>query len=207
VTTFTPASSGAIETDEEEDDSPGFVELVAEAEDAFPIFSDVVNEFSSQLQAINDIAQSGVAEVQAADRTSRPASGRLAILKRMAERFGEPVDTMEELADEYVEQLSRVNGGIQAMAQRIPHLEDPAEVAAAVDLHGKLQNLASSATEGLDQLQSFADIVQDTARLSRSVRPVFRRMKAAVEKVASSKDTIADWEKQFSLQLSPRGDS
>lgn len=201
-----PDANVAPVSEDDEDDAPGFVELVAEAEDAVPMFNDAIVEFTTQLEAVSDIAKSAGAEMNAAERAPRPASARLVILGRMAQQFDEPVTIMEELAEDYVEQLARVDGGIEAMAQRIPHLSDPDEIAAAEDLHGKLQELSAKATEGLGQLQEFANIVRETARLSRSVRPVLRRMTSAVDKVASSKDTITRWDHEFGSQLEARRD-
>jgi hypothetical protein len=201
-----PATSGTDEQVEDEENAPGFVELVAEAEDAFPLLTNVVDEFAIQLRAISEIAESSGAEMQVANTTARPASARLSILGRMADTLDEPVKTMEDLADDYVEQLSRVDGGITAMAQRVPHLDEPEEVSAAVELHGKLDELASNAAEGLGQLERLAEIVQDTGQLSRNIRPVFRRIRRAVQKVASSKDTIVGWKEEFARQLAARDD-
>ncbi|MGH8949853.1 MAG: hypothetical protein ACRDX9_00360 [Acidimicrobiia bacterium] len=199
-----PTSTVGLAPQEDDDDAPGFIELVAEAEDAFPMFNDAIVEFTSQLEAVAAIAESAGVEMNAANSSPRPASARLVILRRMAQQFNEPVTTMEELAEEYVEQLARVDGGVRAMAHRVPDLSDPDEIAAAEEFHGKLRDLASSASQGLGQLHEFAEIVRGTAHLSKSIRPVFRRMTEAVDKVASSEETITRWEQEFGSQLEAR---
>lgn len=186
---------------EDEDDEPGFVELVAEAEDAMPLFTNIIEEFSEQMNGIAMMARAATEDLDSSTVTSRPASARLARVRRLAQDLDEPAASMERLAEEYREQLSRVDGGIGAMARQIPTLTSSEEIAAARELHAALDVLAQQGGAGLDALDRFSSVVAQTGRLSRTVRPVFRRIIGAANKISSTKGTLENWERDVRESL------
>ena len=195
LTAVTGALSVAVEPLPQDDDdrSPGFVELVAEAEEAMPLFTATIEEFGSQLTMLAEIVDNQTESLAAADRSSRPAAARLSLIRRLASELEDPVSTMEALAEDYVDQLARVDGGIGALTSQARVTSDPDEMRAAKELSENLHELARQSAEGLDALSGFGTIVRETGRLSATIRPVFRRISRVVDTIISSKGTFQRW--------------
>lgn len=188
-----PLAVHSPKTELDEDDQPGFVELVAETEDAMPMFTEVINEFAAELIRISNMAEEATADLTVANSESRPAAARLVRIRRFAEDMRDPADAMATLAAEYGEQLARVDGGLVAMTERVPTLTEVADIAAARELLDGLTVLDDKAGEGLPALAGFSDVLRQTGRLSRTVRPVFRTIMSSLDSIVGSRGTFTRW--------------
>jgi len=191
--------------DDDDDDPPGFVELVAEAEEAMPVFTGVLEEFTAQFAVLTALSEAATAELQAAESSPRPGAARLTIIKRLSGQLDTPATTMEELAEEYTEQLSRVEGGIFAMARQL-EVSDPTsdELAVAEELYRTLEELADISEESLTSLEGLVQSIKETSQLSKTSRPVMRRIIAAVEQLIPSRLVIRQWEQVFGAALAKK---
>ena len=175
------------------DDGPGFLELLAEAEEAMPLFVNTIVEFTRTLEWYSELIQSAVAEMEAANASGRPSSGRLMVIRRLTNRLEEPVADMERLAEEYVDQLSRVAGGIDAVATRVASIDDEDEIRAVRELLESVDTMASTADEGLDSVSEFQRVLAANYSLSSTLRPVLRRMSFALSKMLPSRQEFWRW--------------
>ena len=176
-----------------EEDGPGLIELLAETEVALPVFTGTIVSFTGALARFSEITTSVTVELAAADRMSKPASARLATIYRYTGQLEEPVAEMEQMADEYNDQLAKIDGGMNALIEQLLISEDKEELKAAKDLLVSVSSLADSGAKGLDTMEELHEALASSYRLSSNLRPVLRRMSAALLKMVPSKQVFEKW--------------
>ena len=108
---------------------------------------------------------------------------------------------MEQITDEYLDHLTRVSGGIYALIERVPELITPEDIDAAHNLFDSLEYLANKGGEGLDALEELDHKVVANYPLSSTLRPVFRRISAAIRRILHSKAEFEGWREGFGQAL------
>ena len=193
-----PASVGSVAlaaVDAEMDDvaEPGFVELVAEAEGAMPEFTETLKLFAETLRNYAQLTSSANDRMKAAEKSPKPSKAKLGVIRQLTAELDEPTARMEELAVDYVDQLARVNGGIEAMVTQIATLDDQDDIDAAMGLRDVADTLATTADESLDSLAVLRSSLAKAGGMSSTMRPVTRRASAAPLKLEPSRHTFAQW--------------
>ena len=124
-----PDSVETVPDQAPKDNGPGLIELLAETEDAMPLFSNTIVLFGEALDRFTQITASATTEMNVANKPGKPASAKLATIHRYTKRLEEPVAEMESLADEYIDQLTRVGSGGRRtdLRPRLADNEPPAE--------------------------------------------------------------------------------
>jgi len=177
----------------DDDERPGFVELLAEAEEAMPLFTETIVAFSVVMEEITEATATATAEMEAANRRGKPSAGKLSAIHRLTKQLEEPVIRMEALAADYVDQLARVGGGVEAMVSQVRDVTAAHDVAAAKGLHEALTTLASEGGTGLDALGEFRSSLAQVRHLSSTLRPILDRMSHAVAIIQPSKAVFESW--------------
>ena len=174
-------------------EGPGFVELLAESEVAMPLFIDTIRALTAVAQEIGESVALATEEMKAADSRGRPSSARLAAIVRLAKRLENPATGMEQHTDEYLDHLSKVRGGLNALIERVPDLEQEEEIQAARALLPALENATENIGRGLGSLESFRLTLIANYQLSSTLRPVLKRMSTAALKILPSKQVFQEW--------------
>lgn len=190
-----------VPEDVPEDDGLGFIELLAESEVAMPLFLDTIHSLTDVTREIGENVELATAEMNAADTTGRPSSAKLAAVYRLAKRLDKSATTMDHNADEYLDHLTRVSGGINALIGRIPHLVQDEEVQAARNLLNVLTELAQAVDGGLDSLEYFQQAVKNNFPLSSTLRPVLRRIVSSTSKILPSREVFQRWRDDLAQAL------
>ena len=175
------------------DTGPGLIELLAETEDAMPLFSNTIVLFSEALNRFSQITASATTEMNAANRPGKPASAKLATIHRYIQRLEEPVTEMEGLANEYIDQLTRVGSGVDVLIEHVSNIEDVTERQAAEELLTALRTLAANGKNSFDSIEDFKQILESNYSLSSTLRPVLRRTSIALSKIEPSRQVFNRW--------------
>lgn len=190
----TPTTSDAeIVQETQDDEGSGWLDRVAEAEEAMPLLIQVVEEFTELLQELPALTTTRTAEMQVSDARGGGAGGRLAIAQRLAKDLEEPTARMEQLAADFVSQLQRIDPGISHLISEIekdPSLRENKEAETFID---SIEQMSDAAEEGLGEVASLADVVENLGRMSNRLRPVSRRMSTALHRIADGRDTMQAW--------------
>jgi hypothetical protein len=186
---------------EQEDEERGFLELVAQSEEAMPAFAETTETFAHELQEMSSRIVLATTDMEAANASPKPAAAKLAVAKRLASDLREPAGVMEDLAEEYVEQLARVDGGISAIASAIPRLTSEDEVESLRGLHAALATLSAQGKENVQSLSAMTEAISITAKLSSTLRPVLRRITAAANRTSAGPEHFRRWEEVISEGL------
>ena len=183
------------------DKSPGFIELMAETEDAMPQLDATFRSFTRVMNEITEVTKTATSEVESVDETGKPSAGRLAAIYRLSKRLDGPAEEMESLADQYLDLLTRISGGMNALIARVPRLQDEQQIQAANELGNTLVNVAQSVGGGLDSLKGFRQSLINNYQLSSTLRPVLRRLSATVQKIMVSSEEFNKWRDDLSAAL------
>lgn len=183
------------------EDEPGFIELLAEAEDAMPLFTNTIVSLGRVMKEVGESANLAAKEMNLAGLSVRPSSAKLSAIFRFKKRLEEPVTEMEQIADEYLDHLTRVSGGVNALIGRVPVLRREEDIQAARNLLAVLENLAKRGGEGLDVLEDLDRKIVANYPLSSTLRPPFRKMSNAVQKILPSKQEFQNWHSDLTVAL------
>lgn len=185
------------------DDPPGFMELLAEAEEAIPLFNTAIRSLTDLLNETTEMTARATRELQATSNAQNPGAARLLAIRRLAKRLETPISEMEDVTDDYVDQLTRVGSGIDVLAELIHNSTKDEDIEAGENLLKNLRQLAENGEKGIDQISELRRILANNYRLSSTLRPVLRRMSNALHKVEPSKYEFAKWRDTLSAALAP----
>ena len=188
-----PDSVETVPDQAPKDNGPGLIELLAETEDAMPLFLNTIVLFGEALNRFAQITTSATTEMNVANKPGKPASAKLATIHRYTKHLEEPVAEMESLADEYIDQLTRVGSGVDVLIEHVSNNEDVAERQAAEELLVALRTLAENGGKGLDSMEDFHQMLVSNYSLSSTLRPVLRRMSTALLKITPSRQVFNKW--------------
>ena len=179
--------------DSDSDGGSGFLELIVESEDAMPLFVHTTMEFAGKLEEMGDEAVAATNEFETANRSAKPASARLAIVHRFAKRLEKPAMDMDVLANEYIDQLMRVGGGIDALIGQLESATDQEDLEAAKELLSTLDGVVDQVEQGMDSLLGLHESLLPLHNLSSTLRPVLKRISGAINKIVPSQTIFRAW--------------
>lgn len=183
---------------EEQEEEPGFLDMLAEVEEAIPLLARVSEEITTVFEGLPALTDEAMAEMATSDARGGGAGGRLRVAQELAGRLEEPATSLEHLAADFVGQLERMAPSIAYQIGVIE--EDPIVLSRderAEQFAEAIRQLAQAANEGLAQVGMLADVVQNLGKVSTRLRPVTRRMSTALRRISDSSRTIQDWAKRL----------
>ena len=179
---------------DEDENGPGFLEMVAEAEEAAPLLSQVMEELTAVFESLSGLTDKAMEEMARSDARGQGTGGRLRVAQQLADDLDGPATQMEQLAGDFVGQLERMAPGISYLISQVE--DDPSSLHAddgAKQFAGAMKSLSSSAAESLPQVDVLADATHQFGTISNRLRPVSRRMSTALRKISGTSRTIQDW--------------
>jgi len=187
-----------------EEDGPGFIELLAESEEAMPLFIQTLHSLTEVANDIGNSMKMATEEIQTAESRGRPSSMRLAAFYRLANRLEISAEGMEQHTNDYLDNLTRVSGGINALIARVPHLTNEDEVEAAENLLPALVELATNITTALSSLEGMRQSFIANYSLSSTLRPALKRIVDAAYKIIPSGAVFEAWRDDLTCALEKR---
>ncbi len=192
VPVVAPASS------QDDEEPPGILEVMAEMEAALPAWFDTVQEFAEIIARI--VAESSWAtdEIATSDARGGGFAGRMRVADEMASRLTEPVEKVEALGSKYWAELAAIDPGVIGIIRQASEGDlDSEDKEAARTFFKEIKGLADVTATTTSQLQSFSDSMGGAAQSSRRLRPQFKTIQAAVQKVIDSQTIISEWSRMI----------
>jgi len=186
------SAGGIVSESVEEDESPGFLELLAEMESGTQSLVHTITAASSILGDISGVYSEGTESVRQADARGGGAGARLAIAERIASKLDEQASRLEIVAGEYAHTVERIEPGIQFLLGRLA--EDSTQLAEIPDFPGQLRFLCGAAKGTIENTLVMRTNVLDIGKVSRSLKRVGQRLAPAFKRIADTSARIADWD-------------
>ncbi len=186
----TPPLSAAVDSDQ----TPGFIEAVAEAEVTMPKWSQTVEQLSAATEEIGSHLAWATSEFSISDTQGKGFAGRLNVTRELSARLEEPIRRTSELGAQYLEQLSAIDPGILELIRVVGEGGlDEEDASTARDFLETVKGLASSSTGAMVHIGTFADGIRDSARNSRELRPLMNKLLDALQKVLDGTIIMDEW--------------
>ena len=131
-----------------EDDSPGFLELLAEMETGTQSMTQTMGAAASVIEDISAVYTDATARIREADARGAGASARLAIAELTATKLNEQAARLEVISGEYARTVERIEPGIQYLLGRLA--DGPDQLASVPDFPGQMKNLCEAARLSID---------------------------------------------------------
>jgi TIR domain len=181
----------------DDDDSPGFIDLLARAEEAMAGWVDTLGNLNSSIETVAAITTDGAARIKVAESRGKPLAGRLEVFRQLAVEFDAPSSEIQETANVFTSQLNDIDAGIQTIiAKAIEELDEGSGeslLGQLAEFRGQLQVLAEAADEGLGALSGMVDSINSVEDQSRNIRPILRRMRRGLTVLADGRNVINGW--------------
>ena len=193
---FHDDESGSLEDEQtnEDDETPGFLDMIAEAEEAAPLLNNTMEELASVFEELPDLTEQALDEIEKGDAKGNGTAFRLRAAKWLADKLEDPTSRIENLAGDFVGQFERLKPGMDYLVSEVERnhgtLQQDQEARAFYDA---IVDLSEAASQSLPEVGSLADQVQSLEQISNRLRPVSRRMATALRRISGTASTIEEW--------------
>ena len=181
---------GAVSDDE---DDAGYLEVLADSEEALPQFVESMESVTNRLHEVTSIVEQATRELIEANSSGKPASAKLAVTIRLSGRLEKPVHEIEQLADDYVRNLKRVDSGVHAIISRLSVKDQTHDQESARGLLDAMTELSDKAGTAFDTMEESRQSMIGNYSLSSNLRPILKRMSTSMLKIMRSRDMFEAW--------------
>lgn len=175
------------------DDTPGFLELLADMEIGLQSLNQTIASATSVTADIGHIYTDTTAKIQAADSRGAGASGRLVIANQTAKLLEEPVSRMQVVVGEYESTVNRIEPGLSYMLERLA--SEPEQLSEAPHLPAQLSGLLQAAEASISGTLSMSKNAVAIGTAARSLRVVGQRLSSSLTKLSRVSKQIVSWQK------------
>jgi hypothetical protein len=126
--------------------------------------------------------------------TERTPAAAVSILGRFATRVRPKVDDLEEIAIEYEDLVVRVDDALITILDNMERGDhDHEDLGERLVFLSAIIEMGDQVHDAYTSLTSMADTTKGVSDLSRVVRPVLRRLRAAIARVTSTEGMMDVW--------------
>ncbi|MET8169322.1 toll/interleukin-1 receptor domain-containing protein [Streptomyces sp. NPDC005329] len=180
------------------DDEPGVLELMADAEIALPGWALVMESFNATVREIGERVTQANEEASLSDARGGGFAGRLRLTHELAEDLADPVERMSQLGNEYSAAIVSIDPGLLGIFRMV---EAEGVTADGVEQVSSFFHVIREAGEQnrlmVEGLQEFAASLEGPSNLSRSMRPIIKKMRAALQHFMDGKAVWDEWERRI----------
>jgi hypothetical protein len=190
VTSTALESEAGEETDE---DTPGFLELLAEMEDGNQSLIQTMTAATTIAEDITRIYSEATSSLNEADVRGGGASARLLIANRTAEKLDEQASRMEVVAGDYERTVHRIEPGLTYLARELK--ANPAQLSEAPGFIPAVRGLSEASQGTVDGALAMRQNALDMGKASRTLKRVGYRLSTSFAKMAEVSREVGAWRK------------
>ncbi len=182
-------------TSEGGDDSPGFIDRIANAEEALPKLVETIAAIGKDIELIGQTMQEATADIKRSDSQTPGFGARLLVAKKVARRLNDPVERIRSFGADFASQLHEVDQGFRTILEHAAAevQREPNSRAAACEFFGAVRNMSAAAHEGLGSTQGMIDAIAPLEKMSRDLRPVLRRLRQGLTAMVEAREVSDEW--------------
>jgi hypothetical protein len=192
------SSTASAQVADAEDEEPGLVELLAEGEEAMPEWTKIIGAASPEIEQIGNLAGEAAEQMTVSDAKGGGASGRLKITIGLAEKLKPHADAILTLGQANAAIMVKVGPAISALLERIeadPQLTLQTE--GVPEFIDGIKTLAQNGKGAVASLQGFSTSFDQTAKLSRALRPPIRDIQNGLRGFVDAQAIYDEWERRI----------
>ncbi|MFC9852902.1 toll/interleukin-1 receptor domain-containing protein [Streptomyces prasinus] len=188
----------ALTDDIDPEDEPGMLELMADAEAALPSWANSMEQFGATVREMGERVKLANEEMSASDARGGGFAGRLRITQSLAEDLKKPVDKLGQLGYQYSADLLAIDPGILGIIRLVETEGVPGgNEAQVVEFFNTIRTTAGQIRGMVSSVREFSGSLDGAASLSRSMRPLVKKMRASLQKVVDGQAVLDEWERRI----------
>ncbi len=179
---------------EDDDSAPGVIDLLAEGEEAVPRWIANLQNFTGLIQRIGEFAQDAAGRITKSDESGNGFAGRIRIFRSLAADLAGPADEAVLLGEEYSALLTAMDPAIRTLIEYSfsPQVEKTERNQIAEFLR-QIEALSVRSHDNKESLSGFVDTFRGPAKMSKDLRPSFRKIEAGLRHVVDGDAVIQQW--------------
>lgn len=183
----------ADDVEDDGDEEPGALDLIASAEDAMPQLKTTIEEMAVCLTDFGTISRTYTPRLTEAAQ-SGSMSARLVVVQELADALKPPAQRFRELSVDYVGQIAELNGGIDALTHLQPFaalsVEDQAQY---LFLAEAVRHLRDASSGGVGAATTMSRDFKDVAKLSKALKKPSADLREGVRQMQSVQHIYDEW--------------
>ncbi|WP_421076801.1 hypothetical protein [Microbacterium sp. IO18] len=194
----------AAEDDNEEDDEPGTLELLAEGERAVYGVSEVLTDASTTIQEIGEHTAVATEAIKASDAANKGFAGRLLIAKELATTLAEPADDFAVSVAGFIDHVQAMDVMVRYVAGRGADSESD-----RADLQGffaSVISLVDAAEEASVNISNYGRSAANLRKFSSVLKSVSRSLEGSANTYLEGIAVISGWRALVEPLLDPESD-
>ncbi len=177
----------------DDDNAPGFLELLAEMEDGTQSLGQTMVAATTIIEEISAIYTETTDSIRKADARGGGASGRLAIAELTATKLAEKAARLEVVSGEFARTVDRIEPGIKYLLGRLA--EEPDQLTAVPNFPAQIKSLCDAAQSTIEGSNAMRLNALEIGKASRSLRRASERLVPSFKRFSDTSSRIADWSK------------
>jgi hypothetical protein len=190
------------ELDDEDDDEPGLMDVLARGEEALPRWARTIQEFPEVINKLTAATSAATEDIARSDRSGKGFAGRVQVSRQLAHDLTPVAGKLQELGQRYSSELREVDPVILAflrvaeegVAAGLLSDEDREAVVGFVD---GVRTLIEASEGSVDSLRNLITAIGRNLSMSRDLRPVLKRLQVGIRNVVDAQAVIDEWRRRL----------
>lgn len=190
--------SVAPDNDEAQVEEPGIVDILAGGEAAVEHVSIVLTEAGTTIRSVGEHIRIAGEETSSADSAKKGFAGRLLIMRNLATDLAQPANSLESSANEFYEDVTRMDAMVQYVAARFSAGEEEItdDVLTFLD---SILSLVTSAEEAAVGITSFREGTRNLAKMARDLAPSGKVLARGANRFLEGITIMTAWKAQLAV--------
>jgi hypothetical protein len=174
----------------DDEDEPGLLDLVADIEPAMSAWSETLSAMSPASERLNMTFDFATAKMNDANTRPNSFAAKIVIARQLAIDAEEPLSAIEDLSKEYSTGILRLDPSMRALLSMVATETGDEDISEFVT---SVQGLIDASDSAMVSIRGAVDIAKTNMKLSRDLRPIFRRYETAMRNVIDGQVLIKSW--------------
>ncbi|MGR4010865.1 TIR domain-containing protein [Leucobacter sp. 1207-22] len=185
----------SMDTEDDEDESPGDLETFASMESALPEMMQIMEQVGQAIQEIGESMQAATNDVNANSNPNAALATRLRVTRDLANTLRNPSEEIRDLGNGFASSLNEVDQGVRLMIAKAP--QEIAEDSSTFDhfnsFFASIKALLPEAEQGLGAVAQMIAQIEPLEKMSRELRKPLRTLRDGLTFFVDGLDVMRGW--------------
>jgi hypothetical protein len=177
---------------DEPDDSPGFLELMADTESGIQSLGQTLSAATVIFEEIGRIYREGGKSAEQADSHGGGAAAKLVIAEQIASKVNAQAAKFEVVSGELAQTVDRIEPGLRYILDQLAN--NPAQLREVPEFPEQVRSLCVASRGSIDVTLAVKQNALDLGQASRSLKRAAQRLAPSFNRIAESSARVAGWE-------------
>jgi hypothetical protein len=187
------AEMTGLETEVDDVEEDGFLDLIVKVEEAFPRLTEAAENIGEHIEQMGSDAEAAGRDMDQLNANGAPASARMASVARFAKQLEAHADELQVVMDAFSQDMDEIDSSVNGILEFLDEHPEiwSAEVEEFLD---SLARLSISSRGAMENIGQFAGVVRDIGGYSKALRRPSKRLHVAVNTMGEKTRLMDEWE-------------